>query len=95
MTPMIKRAIILFAMLTSDFALAQQPVDNPPIFQFNQQADASALAEKYAALLKDDPECDNFRLQLAKLAQGSPYDGRTAPQMTQVLRKARAAGCHK
>ena len=45
--------------------------------------------------LKDDPECDTFRLQLAKLAQGSPYDGRTAPQMTQVLRKARAAGCHK
>lgn len=40
---MIKRAIILIAMLASGFALAQQPVDNAPIFQFNQQADASAL----------------------------------------------------
>ena len=92
---MITRAIILFAMLASGFAIAQQPVDNAPIFQFNQQADASALAEKYAASLKDDPACDTFRLQLAKLAHGSPYDGRTAPQMTLVLRKARAAGCHK
>ena len=92
---MIKRANILFVMLAGGVALAQQPVDNAPIFQFNQQADASALAEKYAASLKDEPECDTFRIQLAKLAQGSPYDGRTAPQMTQVLRKARAAGCHK
>lgn len=92
---MIKRATVLFVLLSSGFALAQQPVDNAPIFQFNQQADASALAEKYAAALKDDPECDTYRLQLAKLTKGSPYDGRTAPQMTQVLRKARAAGCHK
>lgn len=92
---MIKRAIILVAMLASGFALAQQPVDNAPIFQFNQQADTSALAEKYAAALKDDPECDTYRLQLAKLAKGSPYDGRTAPQMTLILRKARVAGCHK
>ncbi len=92
---MIKRATILFVLLASGFALAQQPVDNAPIFQFNQQTDASTLAEKYAALLKDDPECDTFRLQLAKLAKGSPYDSRTAPQMTLVLRKARVAGCHK
>ena len=92
---MIKRATILFVLLASGFALAQQPVDNAPIFQFNQQTDASTLAEKYAALLKDDPECDTFRLQLAKLAHGSPYDGRTAPLMTMVLRKASSAGCHK
>lgn len=92
---MIKRAIHPRRHAGQRHALAQQPVDNAPIFQFNQQADASALAEKYAASLKDDPECDIFRLQLTqKLAHGS-YDGRTAPQMTQVLRKARAAGCHK
>ena len=95
MSHMIKRANILLLMVASGIALAQQPVDNAPVFQFNQQADASALAERYAAMLKDDPECDTFRVQLAKLAQGSPYDGRTAPQMTQVLRKARAVGCHK
>ena len=92
---MIKRATVLFVLLASEFTLAQQPVDNAPIFQFNQQADASALAEKYAASLKDDPECDTFRLQLAKSAKGSPYDSRTAGQMTLILRKARVAGCHK
>ena len=92
---MIKRANILFFILASGAALAQQPVDNGPIIQFNQQADAAALAEKYASSLKDDPECDTYRDQLAKLAKGNPYDGRTAPQMTQVLRKARVAGCHK
>lgn len=83
---MIKRAIIIVAMLASSFALAQQPVDNAPIFQFNQQADASALAEKYAALLKDDPECDIFRLQLAKLAQGSPYE-RVGRESCEILGK--------
>lgn len=92
---MIKRAIILFAMLASGFAQAQQPVDNATTFQFKQQADASALAEKYASSLKDEPECDSYRLQLAKLAQGNPYDGRTASLMSQVLLKARIAGCHK
>ena len=73
----------------------QQSVDNAPSLQFNQQTDASTLAEKYAALLKDDPACDTFRLQLTTLAKGSPYDSRTAPQMTLVLRKARIAECHK
>ncbi|TXT28225.1 MAG: hypothetical protein FD131_3358 [Rhodocyclaceae bacterium] len=92
---MIKRANTLIFILISGAALAQQPVDNAPIFQFNQRADASALAEKYAALLKDDPVCDIYRDQLVKLAKGNPYDGRTAPQMTQVLYKARGAGCHK
>ena len=52
---MIKLTNILFLLLTSGVAMAQQPADNGPIFQFNQQADASALAEKYAASLKDDP----------------------------------------
>jgi hypothetical protein len=92
---MIKRTNILFFVLLSGVALAQQPVDNAPILQFNQQADASALAEKNAASLKEGPECDTYRDRLAKLAKGNPYDGRTAPQMAQVLLKARAAGCHK
>lgn len=95
MSHMIKRANILLLMVASGIALAQQPVDNATNFQFKQQADASALAEKYAASLKDDPECDSFRMQLAKLAQGNPYDGRTASLMSQVLLKARVAGCHK
>lgn len=90
-----KHTIILFFILASGVALAQQPVDNAPILQFNHRADAYALAEKYAYSLKDEPECDTFRDQLAKLAKGNPYDGRTAPQMTQVLFKARSAGCHK
>lgn len=92
---MIKRANILVFILSSGVAIAQQPVDNTPIFQFNQRADASALAEKYAASLKESPECDTYFEQLAKLAKGNPYNGRTAPQMTQVLLKARASGCHK
>lgn len=92
---MVKRANILFVMLVSGIAMAQQPVDNATIFQFKQQADASALAEKYASSLKDEPDCDTYRMQLAKLAQGNPYDGRTASLMSQVLLKARVAGCHK
>lgn len=92
---MIKRANTLMFALASSVALAQQPVDNTPLFQFRHQADASALAEKYAASLKDDPACDIYRDQLVALAKGSQYDGRTAPLMTQILFKARAAGCHK
>lgn len=92
---MIKLTNILFLLLTSGVAMAQQPADNGPILQFNQQPDASALAEKYSHSLKDDAQCDTYRFQLAKLAQGNPYDGRTASLMSQVLLKARVAGCHK
>ncbi len=95
---MIKHANILLIILASGVAQAQapqQPVDNAQIFQFKQQADASALAEKYADSLKEDPACDKFRDQLVNLSKGNPYDGRTAPLMSQVLLKARAAGCHK
>lgn len=92
---MIKRTNITILMLASGIALAQQPVDGGPALQFKQQADASALAEKYAASIKDVPECETFRNQLARLSQGNPYDGRTAPQMTRVLINARAAGCHR
>ena len=77
-------------------AAAQSPQgDTPPFFNFNETADATSLAEKAAVYIKEDARCDRFRDQIAKLSAGRLYDGRTAPQMTQVLVQARLAGCHQ
>lgn len=73
----------------------QQPVNNgQPVFQFNPRADASALAEKYLAMIKEEPQCDKFRAQVQRLAGGSPYDTTTPPRMALILQQARRAGCH-
>lgn len=89
------RTAILCLTLAPSLALAQQPADVGGFLKFREQADASALAEKYAASIIDHPACDRYRDQLAKLAGGSLYDGRTVPQMTGILSQARAAGCHQ
>ena len=85
-------------LLASGLAVAQQqpvPDQAVPMINFVQRADATELANKYAANLLDQEECDRFRDEIMSYAKGNPYDGRTVVKMTGVLRKASAEGCRK